>query len=348
MALVQVKPSVAKAMILSYFAAGVVPFVHGSPGIGKSELFHQISKELEHELLDIRALLYDPVDIRGIPIPNEDLQRIEWWLPAFLPQQGCPDTLMLLEELNAAPQSVQAAFYQLTLDRKLGDYELPDNVLIACAGNLETDRSVVHKMPSALANRLGHIEMVPNVNDLVTWGNKLDGGGEHNLRPEICAFLRFRSELVHDITGFQQSKAFPSPRMWKKVSDVQATRPGSEIEHALYSGLVGEGAAAEYIGYLQVYRQVPDLLRIIKEPEKVDVPDEPNILWAVVTGLTRLCDEDTKRFGACVTYVNRFENRFKDFGVVFMRDVLTKHNQLVQTKEFVAWGQKNAGVVLGD
>lgn len=346
--MIKVTPSTARLMIMMYFKSGVVPFVWGSPGIGKSEMYHQIAEALNCELLDVRALLYDPVDIRGIPIPNEDLGRIEWWLPAFLPQPGCPDTLMLLEELNAAPQSVQAAFYQLTLDRKLGDYVLSDNVLIACAGNLETDRSVVHKMPTALANRLGHIEMIPDVDDLVAWGNTQDENGVHNLRPEICAFLRFRRELIHDMSGYQQSKAFPSPRMWKKLSDVQNERPEEKIEHALYSGLVGQGAAAEYIGYLQVYRQIPDLKRIIDEPGKAPVPDEPNVMWAVVTGLSRMVDEDPKRFAPCAEYIDRLPNSFKDFGVVFMRDVLAKHRHLVTTKEFVKWGQKNTGVVLGD
>jgi MoxR-like ATPase len=58
-------------------------------------------------LQDVRALLLDPVDIRGLPHLGPD-GRSTWATPDFLPTEG--EGILFLDELNAAPGMVQAAF----------------------------------------------------------------------------------------------------------------------------------------------------------------------------------------------------------------------------------------------
>jgi MoxR-like ATPase len=52
-------------------------FIWGSPGIGKSSVLHQLAVELGIALRDIRALLLDPVDLRGLPFIGKD-GRSQW------------------------------------------------------------------------------------------------------------------------------------------------------------------------------------------------------------------------------------------------------------------------------
>ena len=107
-------------------------FVWGSPGVGKSAVVGQLAKAMNIPLRDVRALLLDPVDLRGLPFLGTD-GRSKWATPEFLPQDGAG--ILFLDELNAAPAMVQASCYQLVLDRRLGEYTLPDGWAIIAAGN---------------------------------------------------------------------------------------------------------------------------------------------------------------------------------------------------------------------
>ena len=133
-------------------------FLWGAPGVGKSQVVAKVAADRGMALRDIRAVLLDPVDLRGLP--RLENGRAEWCPPAFLPgpddsEQG----IIFLDELNAAPPLVQAACYQLVLDRRIGEYRLPDGWSIIAAGNREKDKAVTHRMPSALANRMVHLEL---------------------------------------------------------------------------------------------------------------------------------------------------------------------------------------------
>jgi MoxR-like ATPase len=148
-------------------------FIWGPPGIGKSEIVSSITQERSGYMIDMRLALMEPTDLRGIPVPNIETGLMEWLPPADLPTQELADQfeciVLFLDEMNQAPQSVQAAAYQLILNRRLGNYRLPDNVLIVAAGNRESDRGVAYRMPSALANRFVHLEMTTDFEDWQTW-----------------------------------------------------------------------------------------------------------------------------------------------------------------------------------
>src|SRR5713226_7324319 len=110
-------------------------FIWGSPGVGKSAVVRQLAKELAIPLQDVRALLLDPVDLRGLPFLGAD-GRSKWATPEFLPESG--SGILFLDELNAAPAMVQASCYQLVLDRKVGEYSLPEGWAIVAAGNRDS------------------------------------------------------------------------------------------------------------------------------------------------------------------------------------------------------------------
>ena len=209
----------------------------------------QFAARLNLALTDVRAILLDPVDLRGLPHLNGD-GRAHWAPPAFLPRDG--EGILFLDELTAAPPLTQAACYQLVLDRKLGEYRLPEGWRIVAAGNRENDRGVVYRMPSALANRFVHIDIEVSLDDWTRWA------AQHGIATEIIAFLRFRTALLHDFDPKRDDKAFPTPRSWSFVSRLlQSPALDAHIEYALIAGAVGLGAATEFMGFLKVARHIP-------------------------------------------------------------------------------------------
>ena len=123
--------------------------VWGAPGCAKSQIAQKVADDAGREYIDVRALLLAPVDLRGIPW-RDSADRTRWAPPAFLaPSDMDGRWLINLEELPSAVPMVQAALYQLVLDRRCGEYELPGGAALIACGNREASGGI-HRMPMPL------------------------------------------------------------------------------------------------------------------------------------------------------------------------------------------------------
>ena len=227
--------------------------VWGPPGAAKSMIAQQVAADAGRQYVDVRALLLDPVDLRGIPW-RDGADRTRWAPPAFLPPtDDAGRWLINLEELPSAVPMVQAALYQLVLDRKVGEYELPEGASLIACGNRESDRGVVHRMPTPLASRFVHLEIRVDAQDWLAWG------AENGIAPETLFFISMRPELLHQFDPQSREKAFPCPRTWEMISNIVHRRNGLDpaVERALFRGTVGEAAAVEFSAFLKVWRELP-------------------------------------------------------------------------------------------
>lgn len=319
--------------------------LHGSPGVGKSDVVRQIAKQRGIELIDLRLSQLDPVDLRGVPSVDAKKHITSWNTPNFLPTDG--KGILFLDEINSAAQATQAAAYQLVLDRKLGDYELPPGWAIIAAGNRSTDRAIVNQMSTALKNRFTHLNYEVNNDDWCEWALR------SNIAVEVLGFIRFRPMLLNEFEQRNESKeekervqrlkdaqAFATPRSWEFLSKVVQQKPGGDVEYELYTGIVGEGAAAEFMGYLKYYRDLPNLDALLMNPGAAKVPEEPATLYALATGLATKATQDNME--RVVKYALRLPAEFQ---VLLMKDAITRDNDLTQTKSFNEWAIKNADVM---
>jgi len=324
------KPSSAKAAVKVAIKARRPVFLWGPPGVGKSQTVKQIAEGDGLSLVDIRAVLLDPVDLRGLPKIEDG--RAVWCPPGFLPADG--KGVLFLDELNAAPPLVQAGCYQLVLDRKIGEYILPPDWVIIAAGNRETDRAVTSRMPSALANRFVHIQFDVDVDDWVSWA--LD----HGIMTEVIAFIRFRPGLLFQFDPAKNEKSFPTPRSWEFVSDLLKVGPDHAIEFDLLSGTVGEGAAVELLGFLKIFRTLPDPDQILMNPAAAPVPEDPATLYALSGALSRKAGPNS--IGRIVEYCYRLP---AEFSVLTIRDAVKIHPEVTSSRAFIDWAAKNQAVL---
>lgn len=301
----------------------------GEPGIGKSQVVQQTAKRMGLECKDVRAVLLDPVDLRGLPHVNGD-GRAHWAIPEFLPRDG--NGVLFLDELNRAPQLVQNGCFQLVLDRKLGEYVLPDGWLVVAACNRESDGGGVTRMSSALSNRFTHLHVVPDLDDWCRWAVS------HDVEPVVIAFLRYRSELLHRFD--RNTRAFPSPRSWSFVSSITKQNPATDIELALVAGSVGHDAAIEYMSFLKLYRSLPSIDAIMLNPTGTPVPKEASTLYAVASALARRIQ--SSNIGRVIQYLERMP---VEFNVMAIRDAATRDASITSTPEFTKWGVKHSDVV---
>lgn len=328
------RPSQVKASLCHLIKRQRPAFLWGPPGAGKSDIVAEVAKDLGMELRDVRLNLLDPVDLKGFPVVRGTgkAQQMSFVPPDFLPTKG--KGILLLDEMNSAPRAVQAASYQLILDRKIGDYELPPGWSVVAAGNRAGDRAVVNDMPSALANRLVHIDFEVDVDDWYTWATA------HGVSDLTRAFIKFRPALLHAFDPATNQRAFPTPRSWVFVDDIVQSGLNHDTEFELIKGAVGEGAAAEYLSFVRMAKDLPSPDEILIAPDTAPVPSEPASMYAVCTMLDRKATPNS--MGRLMTYVERLPVEFQ---VLFICSASVANPPITKTKEFVAWVTTNQEVL---
>lgn len=300
-------------------------FLWGAPGVGKSDLMRSVAKLRDWPLIDFRATLRDPVDLRGLPSIDSDSGTAKWLPPSDLPDasRDGDEGLLFLDELNAAPMSVQAACFGLVLDRRVGEYQLPPGWRIVAAGNRQKDRAAANRMPSALANRFAHIDVEPDPRAWAAWA------ASENLHPAVIAFVRFRPELLHKMDG-DELRTFPTPRAWQQVAKL-VDQPDS-IRFDLIAALVGEAAAGEMEGFIQIWKSLPPLESIVRDPHGAPVPEEPGVQYAVSSALARYAT--VKNFDSVMDYGERLPG---DFQTVLAMEATRRDPALMETAAYTQW-----------
>jgi MoxR-like ATPase len=300
-------------------------YLWGGPGVGKSSVVRQAAESLELKLVDLRATLLDPVDLRGLPRVTRD--RAEWCPPEFLPRSG--EGILFLDELAQAVPTVQAACLQLILDRRVGEYELPQGWSVLAASNRQEDRAGTHRLISPLLNRFIHLDLEVSVDDWQEWAVS------NSVAAEVRAFLRFRPNLLNQFEPSTNPRAFPTPRSWHFVNSILPVTPDTHL-HAVVSGCVGEAAAAEFVGFLRLFRELPDLDQVLADPDRSPVPHQPAVLYALVGALVERCKADQTRVGNFVRYAARLPD---EFGMLALRDLLAidaKYASLPAVQQWIA------------
>ena len=247
----------ARKAILSAFKTKRPIFLWGPPGIGKSEVVAEVTEELGGFMIDLRMAQMEPTDIRGIPFFNRDLNKMDWAPPIDLPDEEFasqyPLVVLFLDEMNSAPPAVQAAGYQLVLNRAIGKYKLPDNVVLVAAGNRDSDKGVTYRMPMPLANRFIHLEMRA---DFTSWQNWAVNKGIHK---DVVGYLSFSKQDLYDFDNKSSSRAFATPRSWVFVSDLLKDEDmDSDTLFNLVAGSVGDGLATKFMAHRKVAGRMPE------------------------------------------------------------------------------------------
>ncbi|WJW74768.1 MoxR family ATPase [Thiohalobacter sp. IOR34] len=321
--------------------------VWGPPGVGKSQMIAQIAERHGVPVIDIRLSQMEPSDLRGIPFRNGDF--VEWSVPAILPDAGRHGArgILFLDEITSAPPSVSAAAYQLILDRRLGEYRVPDGWAIFAAGNRQGDRGVTYTMPAPLANRFSHFELEVNLDDWVAWAYA------NGIDERLIAFLRFRPELLFDFDPAHNPVAFPSPRSWEfahRALHKFHGRPQLLVD--TLQACVGPAAGIELGAFVDNLDKLPDVEAILRG-EPVPVPAEIDLQYAVASALVgrairhKESPEAMQVFGHIIDYAGRFPER--EMGVMLVSDMHRAIGQaLFSVPQFADWAKAVADVMLFD
>ena len=308
----------------------------GAPGVGKSQAIRQLAKTIEQNtnkkvsVTDVRLLLFNPIDLRGIPTSNADKTLAVWLKPQIFQMDGSNEVIniLFLDEISAAPQSVQAAAYQITLDRVIGE-----------------DKSVAFKMPKALANRVLHIEVEGNFNSWKEWAIR------SGINEKVIGFLSFRRNYLMGFDSSSDDLAFATPRSWEMVSKL-LNHVNEDIDkmYSLVAGLVGCGVAVEFRTWAQVYHQLPDTKDIF-DGKMPPLPSNTDAMYALTSSMVAYAREhknEMHRIANSISYANKMP---PDFSAILLKDYMyiekNYKEQLMSIPEFAIWLRSKGRLING-
>ncbi len=281
----------------------------GPMGVGKTEAVEQSAAEHDAVLVDVRLSQYESVDFRGIPDIVEG--STVWNMPATLPFKGNPRfnedeglIYLFLDEINSGHPSVLAVCYQLLNQRRVGEHQLMDNVVILSAGNRDTDRGVTNRMPAPLLDRLIQAEIVA---DIKAWSGWAQRSGKI---PAVgIAYLNFQPDELHTFDPASVEKTFASPRSWEYAFEFyQDTNMPEDVRIAAMSGAVGEPRVIKFTAFTEIWGSLPKIEDILANPDKIAVPSEMDRSYAMAVHVSSHMTKDNA--GLLHRYLDRMEPEF--------------------------------------
>lgn len=323
-------PREIREFITDCLMAGLVPLLRASPGVGKSSIIKSIAKELKLKVIDHRLSTSEPTDMSGLPQFVNGFARFAPFQELF-PLAGTPipngydGWMIFFDEFNSAPKAVQAACYKVILDRMIGQHMLHENVVMVCAGNLDTDRAIVNPIGTAMQSRVVHLEMEVSHDQWMQ-----DVAIPENYDSRIIAFLNQYPSKLMDFRPEHNEKTFCCPRTWEFMNRLINGNEVMDSKTALYAGTITSGVAAEFVQYTKIFKTMVSIKDILADPLYVEVPQDSPTQWAVISHMMEKVDP--KNFESLSLYANKFPMSFR---IVFYRSILLRHPELKRHTAFV-------------
>lgn len=321
----QMKKAVARVM-----RAGLVAFMRGSPGIGKSAIARSLAEEFNLKLIDHRMSTSAPEDLSGLPHFNERGEAVFAPFAELFPLENTPlpdgkdGWLLFLDEFTSAHKDVQAAGYKLVLDKMTGQHKLHPNVAIVCAGNKETDRAIVNKLGTAMQSRLVTLELDISFDE---WLTEVALPQKYDSR--IVAFLSMYPAKLFDFKPDHEGNTFCCPRTWEFMDRLVNGEEVTDMDAPLFGGTITNSVGVEFITFCALYKQLVTINEIIKDPKTALIPADNALKWATISHLFEKTDKDN--IDDVVDYILRYSSTFQ---VLFFRGLLIRKPDLKSSKAF--------------
>jgi len=312
--------------------------ITGESGIGKTEMCNAWAMEDLGNVIDCRVTQLGDADVRGVPY-REGLISM-WAEPDFLPRadrDGEFGAFIMDEILDQTMVSVMASTQQLYLEKRLGTYRFPEGWIIIGIGNRREHGGINRGLSYALQDRFSHYEVMLDPEGLERhFMNK-------GVDPMVTSFLHMHRDYMHKRPDKGDSNwAWPTPRSWEKVSNTRKLGPPEGLKFNLYAADVGEAASTSFISHEKVASQVPDPEDCINKPDKAKVPENPSAKYAIACSLVYYATEEN--FGSIMQYMSRVGVEFQ---VIVVKEATASKPELIETKAFTDFGEKNIDVLLG-
>ena len=247
--------------------AEIAVLMRGPTGVGKSHLAKQCSEEIGLPFIDVRGSTMSEGDVGGYP----DIEGMKstgvmtFCMPSWFVRSCREPVVLMLDELNRSLPGVQQSFFQLVLDRELGNdadgnpYKLHPETRVYAAVNHGSEYDV-NEMDPALLRRFWTVDLEPTNQDWLDWA------GENDIDPVTIDFIRNHPEHLRVDPGkVEPGTVCPTPASWHRLDESlrhmglapsELAGTGADGVYALSTGFVGIEAGIAYSEFIKRYERV--------------------------------------------------------------------------------------------
>ena len=305
--------------------------IEGAPGGGKTSIVQQVAEDLGIAYIH-RHMPTMLVEDFGILFPKENSDKLSYKLPDWFPSDPDFEGIICFDDRNQCSGDLQKVMANICQQRELHGHQVPEGVMFVSTGNRQSDRAGSNRVLSQLRDRETVLELDTLIDDWTKWAI------DNNVSPSVISFLRFRPNLLHDFDP--QRDISPTPRSWVEgVSDIIGV-VSPEAEFDCFKGSVGEGAAAEFVGFMKIERSLPNIDNLLMHPDRGNVPEDPATLYASSGAIANKATD--ANFDRVITYANRMP---PEFGVLTVSYATRKDETLASTQAFTKWAVANQDVL---
>jgi hypothetical protein len=264
------------------FERGHNMLITGAPGIGKTDIVKQAALESKIALQISHPVVKMQQDYQGMPaltergaefVPFGDLRRL---------LDAKERTVMFLDDIGQARETVQAALMQLVLERRVGEHKIPDCVSFVAATNRREHKAGVRGMLEPLKSRwVSILHLYFDIDDWLTWGYR------NNLPKEILSFAKFKPAGIGDGEPTTEFINSPSPRTLNHVAEILKADYPDKLRHKMIIGAAGDAFAVEFKAFYGLYKHLPDVDKLIAMPDSFKMPTDDkgkvrqNVMYAL-------------------------------------------------------------------
>ena len=258
--------------------------MRGPTGVGKSQMARAIADELDLPFIDVRGSTMDESQVSGIPDfeTSKTAGVATFCLPSFYVRACREPVVLMLDELNRSMPQVMQSFFQIVLDRELGNnvdgepLRLHPETRVVAAVNWGNEYDV-NDMDPALLRRFWVVDLNPSESDWIDWAE------EKGVDPVIVDFVRQNPDHLRvDPSTVEPGTVIPTPASWDRLNeslthmglaptDHCGTRP--EGFYALCSGFIGTEAGIAFAEFVARYEKIikaEDVLAGTVDPAKIE------------------------------------------------------------------------------
>lgn len=336
MSATEVSPKQLEQLLATTIPARMPVLIQGAPGVGKSDIVAQAAAAAGADVIISHPVVSDPTDYKGLPGIVGDAAEFLPFGELRAAINADKPTVFFLDDLGQAPPAVQAACMQLILARRVNGHMVSPFISFIGATNRRQDRAGVSGMLEPVKSRFSTIvELVPDLDAWCSWALA------NEMPTELVAFIRFRPNLLHDFKPSPDLTNSPCPRTVANVGRLLNLKIAPELEYPVISGAAGEAFAAEFLGFLRIYRNLPNPDSILMNPQAGEVPTDPATLYALCGALSRKCTDNT------IDRVTEYCKRLPaEFSVLLIRDAIKLQPSIQYSRAMINWFTEHQDVLL--
>lgn len=235
--------------------------IHGSPGCGKSQLVRTFAKYNNYKITTRMLSQLCPGDLQIPFIDKENGNTLCYAVADWLVKLGQDGKhILFLDEFDKIAPDVKTQIYELLLDRRIGGWEMDDNVIVIAAGNRLSDGAGGYELDTALADRVSHYYVQTNAEQWLNWGVL------NNIHPAVLTFIKNRPDMLDQNDDFENLLR-TSPRSFEKVSNYLWINSNPNKITIHIESRIGIQNTATFLHTLEEIQSLPDLELLYKSTD---------------------------------------------------------------------------------